>query len=434
MEEKHKEDRAEGTYKKSFRAGRTNFLVLVAAILFYFAMLRLPEIAGGIGKFFAAAKPVTYGLLIAYILNPLVKVLDGKMKPVFARKMEDMTAKKLSRGLSITIAMAILLAIIITLINLVVPNVYKSVKNLVQTMPDQIATVQRQFEDFQMKDPEKNAGMQEAVRQATESVNVWVDKNLVGKMDVIMTRLTQGVVNAVSEIVKVIIGLIVSIYVLYGKEKVVYNGKRYIYSRFKPARANDIIGVLIKTDKIFGGFIVGKIIDSLIIGVLCYVGNRILQMPYPVLVAALVGVTNVIPFFGPYLGAIPSFFLIAIESPLKGLYFLIFILGLQQLDGNVIGPKILGDSTGLDSFWVIFAILVGGGLFGVPGMILGVPTFALICYLVDRSIDRRLEEKHLPVKPTLYKKGSYVSEKGEFCEAPYEKQKNNNDDKKTTKK
>ena len=148
-----------------------------------------------------------------------------------------------------------------------------------------------------------------------------------------------------------------------------------------------------KSNSIFGGFIIGKIIDSAIIGVLCFIGVSLLNMPYALLVSVFVGVTNVIPYFGPFIGAIPSAILIMIVDPMKGLYFIIFILLLQQLDGNIIGPTILGDSTGLSAFWVLFSILLFGGLFGVVGMIIGVPTFAVFYYVVKLFITQKLEEK-----------------------------------------
>ena len=171
-----------------------------------------------------------------------------------------------------------------------------------------------------------------------------------------------------------------------------------------------IIHTARKSNEIFGGFISGKIIDSLIIGLLCYIGLVILNMPYTILVSVIVGVTNVIPFFGPYIGAVPSIIIIALDNPIKGLYFAIFILVLQQLDGNVIGPKILGDSTGLSPFWVVFAIIIGGGLFGFAGMLLGVPTFAVIYYIAGEAVGSRLKKRQLPTDTESYIKAEKLDE------------------------
>ena len=178
-----------------------------------------------------------------------------------------------------------------------------------------------------------------------------------------------------------------------------------------------ILHLTIKSNEIFGGFIIGKIIDSAIIGVLCFAGLSILNMPYTMLVSVIVGVTNVIPFFGPYIGAIPSAILILLAEPKMGIYFIIFIIALQQFDGNVLGPKILGDSTGLSAFWVVFSILIGGGLFGVPGMILGVPTFAVVYYIVGMLVNNKLEKKKLPVKTDAYDEYSYVESDGTYVHA-----------------
>ena len=172
--------------------------------------------------------------------------------------------------------------------------------------------------------------------------------------------------------------------------------------------------VITKSNEIFGGFIIGKLIDSAIIGVLCFFGMSILKMPYTVLISVIIGVTNVIPFFGPYIGAIPSTILIMLQNPMQGLYFVLFILVLQQFDGNILGPKILGNSTGLSAFWVIVAILLGGGLFGFIGMIMGVPTFAVIYYVVELFINSRLEKKNLPSDTQSYDPKSYVDDKGNY--------------------
>ena len=163
--------------------------------------------------------------------------------------------------------------------------------------------------------------------------------------------------------------------------------------------------------KVFGGFIIGKIVDSIIIGILCFLGLSVMNMPYTLLVSVIVGVTNVIPFFGPFIGAIPSALLILLVSPIQCLYFLIFILVLQQFDGNILGPKILGDTTGISSFWVLFSILLFGGLLGFVGMIVGVPIFAVFYRLLGDFINGLLEKKDLPVQTSQYDNLETVEEK-----------------------
>ena len=212
----------------------------------------------------------------------------------------------------------------------------------------------------------------------------------------------------------VLIGIIVSVYLLFSKEKFMRQSKKVIYALCKPKRANFILHIGRKANEIFGGFIIGKIIDSAIVGVLCFAGVSIFKMPYPLLISMIVGVTNVIPVFGPYIGAIPCALLIFLVDPMKGIGFIIFIILLQQLDGNVIGPKILGESTGLSSFWVIFAILIAGKMFGIGGMVIGVPMFALIYYVIKLFIQQKLEAKNLPTDTELYTDKCHVNDEGEF--------------------
>ena len=252
------------------------------------------------------------------------------------------------------------------------------------------------------------------VEEASDFVQNWMKTDLMEKVNLWMTQLTVGMIQMVREVFNFIIGIIVSIYVLFSKEKFQKQTKKLIYAVFRPGQANMILQIGGKSNEIFGGFIIGKIIDSLIIGVICFIGLSILNMPYTMLVSVIVGVTNVIPFFGPYIGAIPSTILIALEDPMKGVYFLIFILVLQQFDGNILGPKILGNSTGLSAFWVVTSILLGGGLFGFVGMVMGVPTFAVIYFIVDMILDNKLKKKKLPVRSDSYDEWSYVDSSGEY--------------------
>ena len=229
-----------------------------------------------------------------------------------------------------------------------------------------------------------------------------------------MTHLTVGLYTLVMELFHAVIGVIVSVYILFGKETFINQSKKATYAIFPTERANLLIHIAVKTNEIFGGFIIGKIIDSIIIGILCFIGTSLLNMPYAMLVSVIVGMTNVIPFFGPYIGAIPSAVLIALADPMKGVYFLIFILLLQQFDGNILGPKILGNSTGLSAFWVIVSILLGGGLFGILGMLFGVPAFAVIYYIVKLFLDNQLEKKKLPTESECYNGDSYVDNDGTY--------------------
>ena len=283
-----------------------------------------------------------------------------------------------------------------------------------ETLPGQLNAVMDSFDHIQKEQSPVGAIVENILNHASENIQNWIQTDLLRQMNVLMTNITTGAINVLSEVFNFLVGCIVSVYMLFGKETFAAQIKKMLYAGMQVERANMVLHITRKSNEIFGGFIIGKIIDSAIIGVLCFIGITILDMPYILLVSVIVGVTNVIPFFGPYIGAIPSTILIALADPIKGLYFLIFIIALQQLDGNVIGPKILGNSTGLSAFWVVFSILLGGGLFGFIGMIIGVPTFAVIYYIVKMVVEEKLKKKKLPPDTEHYGDVEYLEEDGEF--------------------
>ena len=218
----------------------------------------------------------------------------------------------------------------------------------------------------------------------------------------ILGGVSSGVMNVITLTKNMLIGLIVMIYLLNIKESLSAQGKKFIYSVLPLKAANIVVAEFQFIKKAFSGFIIGKLIDSLIIGILCFILMHLFKLPYELLISVIIGVTNIIPFFGPFIGAIPSFIIIVLQNPVQGLYFLIFVIILQQVDGNIIGPKILGDSTGLSSFWVVFAILVFGGLWGFPGMLLGVPIMAVIYYIVSNVVTYSLKKRGIPATEIDY--------------------------------
>lgn len=404
-----------------FRKGLTFFLVIAACVIFYFALLRIDDITAKIYKIIDVLKPILYGLAIAYLLNPIVKQVDRWLIPVLEKKMSAKKARKTSRAIGVLVSLILLIALIIALCNMMIPELYKSIRDMVYTLPGQISDVVSKITSIQTDSSPTGIMVRNLIEQGSDALQNWIRQDLLTKVNEIMSNLTVGIINFVSEILNFLIGLIVSIYILFSKETFSAQSKKMVYAIFRTNHANMILHLTKKSNEIFGGFIIGKIIDSLIIGVLCFFGLTILKMPYILLISVIVGVTNVIPFFGPYIGAIPSAILILLNDPVKGIYFLIFILILQQLDGNVIGPKILGNSTGLSAFWVVFSILIGGGLFGFVGMIMGVPTFAVIYYIITMLINHMLEKKKLPLLTSQYGEKSYVDESGRFVGDDLEK-------------
>lgn len=401
--------------RQQFGRGMTYFLVVAAGLLFYFALLRMTDLSKGVERIFGVLKPVIYGCVIAYLLNPVVNKADAFLIPVLEKRMAQREkACKLSRGIGIFTALILLCLLVTVLFNLLIPELYASIRNLVFTLPRQIGNALDTLNEARLDDSTTGTFIKTALEEGTDMFMNWMRTDLLEKTNELMSNLTVGVLNVLSEIFNIIIGVIVSIYILFSKELFVRQSKKVIYAVFDVNHANMILHLTTKSNEIFGGFIIGKIIDSAIIGVLCFFGLSILNMPYVMLVSVIVGVTNVIPFFGPYIGAVPCTILILLSDPMKGLYFAIFILLLQQFDGNILGPKILGNSTGLSAFWVIVAILLGGGLFGFVGMVMGVPTFAVLYYIVEMIVDNRLKRKKLPTGTEYYDKKSYVDSDGNY--------------------
>ena len=254
--------------------------------------------------------------------------------------------------------------------------------------------------------------MEQYVAQALESLSNQlldlVKNRLLPSMGNVITSVTTGVYAAFRGVYNLIVGIIVSIYVLSNREIAKAGFRKVLYSIFTIETAEKIRTGLIFTDKTFMGFLSGKLLDSAIIGLICYIVCLILKMPYTLLVSVIIGITNIIPFFGPLIGAIPSAFIILLVDPLKCLIFVIFILILQQIDGNILGPKILGSTVGINGFWIMFAIIMGGGLFGFAGMILGVPVFVVIYSAVTTLIDKKLRRDDLPQDFETYSRLDYI--------------------------
>lgn len=385
--------------------GLIALLVIVLSISFFFLIYRYQGVSRNVGAMFSILQPVTIGLVLAYLISPIVNFEERHLLPLALDKMKsEKKARKTVRAVSIITALVFVGVIIGVLLQMVIPELYRSINGMIDTMPKQVSNFMEWISAYVNEDSEIAGYLEMALTKGTEFFENWAKTDFLPQTRNLIAGLTSGVIIAVRLLFHVIIGIILSIYILMSKEALIGQSKQIVYALFSGKRANRIIRTVHKSNEIFGGFISGKILDSAIIGILCFLCLYIMKMPYVVLVSVIVGVTNVIPFFGPYLGAVPSAILIMLANPIKGLYFIIFILVLQQVDGNIIGPKILGDSTGLSSFWVVFAILVGGGLFGVPGMIIGVPLLAVIFYIIRNALDHVMEKKGLPQDPAEFEK------------------------------
>ena len=397
--------------KVYWRWGLTAFLTVCAILVFYDAFYQGGTLQHVLGKLAEVLAPVFYGIAMAYLLTPLLKwfergILWCKSK---CRGWRDKTFKHgqaCLRAAAILLTWAVVLAMLYWLMSVLIPQLIDSVTMLIKNARYYYYKVYRWADNWLKDNPEIGSWANDVLSEYYNNAVATLTDTVLPKAQEIATALTGGIWTGIRSLVtfamNFIVGIIISVYLLAMKEKSLARCCKMIYAAFRRETADLILSGLHQTNQVFSGFVRGKLLDSLIIGILCFIGCSILKMPYTPLVSVVVGVTNVIPVFGPFLGAIPSAFLILLVDPLKCLYFIIFIILLQQLDGNVIGPKILGDSTGISSFWVIVAILVGGGFFGVPGMFFGVPVFACLRLLIKWLMDRRLAKRGMPTEASAY--------------------------------
>ena len=368
------------------------FCVIAASVAFAVIIFNLPDVLSGIRWVLSVLSPVLYGLGIAYLLNPIVRIVENLLKPRLRRHLSNRAAWRISRISGIVAAFFVLLMALYLLIILLVPQLLDSVQTIVRNLSNYFSIIENWVMSFLEDNPDLGVYANSVIDRIYAFVLDFLDNELPSRIQSVMLSLTSSVIRIAKWVVNLVVGLVVSVYVLFNKDAFLAQAKKMTVAFFKPKRADHLMELAGRADHIFGGFIRGKLVDSLIIGVLCYIGVRIIGLPFPALVSVIVGVTNVIPFFGPYIGAIPSAILILVVNPLQGLYFLIFILALQQLDGNVIGPRILGDATGLSGFWVVVAITFFGGLFGFAGMVLGVPVFAMLYSLLADLVNHCLKK------------------------------------------
>ena len=388
--------------------GVTAFLVLAATVVFTVLVINLPAIGRVLGKILGSVMGIVYGLVFAYLLSPVVNKLEAtilKNLPQKVFKKDPRKGKSFTRIVSVTIAMVCGLAVVTGILLLVLPQLIQSVADLGSNMGDYVSSAKSWTGHLFADSPRVQASVDNFIGGIGTSLTEWAETKFPGLLSV----LTDTVFKVISLLINLFVGLIACIYLLYHKEVFVAQTKRLLYGAVPRKWADRLLRACSFTHEKFGGFISGKILDSLIIGVLCFIGLLILRIPYAGMIATVVGVTNVIPFFGPFIGAIPCAFILLIISPIKCLIFCLFIFALQQIDGNIIGPKILGSATGMSGFWVMFAILLGGGLFGFIGMVVAVPLFAAIYAGITLANTRMLEMRKMPQATRAYREKGTVA-------------------------
>lgn len=425
--------------KKYLQWGITAFLTAAAILIFYYFMFHGDNIHAGIMKVANILMPIIYGAILAYLLTPVINFWERHTFSLYRRKHGDPSRKLRSffRFLYILLALILVVVGLFGLLYMVVPQVVSSIATVIMGLPKTLYDVQDWALELLRNNPDLEQVISNVLENATQDLQNWLTNVLLPSVNSLLLQISLGVVDVVVVLKNLFIGFIVSIYILASKETFAAQGKKLLFSLLTPPKANLFLSNLRFTNKTFGGFISGKLIDSLIIGILCFIYTKIVGAPYGMLVSVIVGVTNIIPFFGPYIGAIPSALLILMADPMQCVYFIIFIIVLQQFDGNILGPKILGGSTGLSSFWVLVSILLGGGLFGIVGMFIGVPLFAVLYAGAKALVNRSLSAKNLPTDTEAYLKLQAVdadTKEFEYPQEPARHLRKNTQEKETDKK
>ena len=389
--------------------GLTAFLTVCAVLVFYDTFYMGGTLQRFVNKLFSVLAPVLYGCVIAYLLTPVMSWIERTLLRVWRKLFPHKHLKNgagILRFVSILLAEAVAILLVYLLMSVLIPQLVDSVTMLINNAEAYYYKVYNWADGLLDSENEVAVWVADFVTKYYSDGVTLLKDHILPWAQAALGTLTGGIWSGIWSVVSfaldLIVGIIVSIYLMTMKEKSLARCCKAVYALFDEKKANAVIRGTRQVDRIFSGFVRGKLLDSLIIGALCFIGGSILKLPYTPLVSVVVGVTNVIPFFGPFLGAIPSAFLILLVSPKHCLIFVIFIVVLQQFDGNILGPKILGDATGISSFWVIVAILVGGGFGGVLGMFLGVPIFACVQELVKYLLDRRLRRRDMPTEAYAY--------------------------------
>lgn len=394
-------------YRDYLMIGIISFGVIAAGLLTFFILFHFKEIRELLGGLVSILMPFIVGVVIAYLLAPFYNmILRNTESGLVKRKFPEKSARSIAMALAVVVSITSALVLVCGLVALVVPSFITSLNGIVNSTQSYMDRATTWLNDFFADNPEMAATAEYYLTNGSTQLMTWLTEKLLPDLQSLTGSVSNGVGSVFSVLFSgivivykvaknAILGFIVAAYLLIGKTNMLGRCKQMIYGIFKLKTANHIISQCRYIHQVFGGFIRGKLLDSLIMGCICFVGTSLLKIPYPMLISVIIGVTNIIPFFGPFLGAIPCACLVLLNSPVKCVTFVIFVLAIQQFDGNILGPKILGGTTGLSSFWVLFAIILFGGLFGFVGMIIGVPVFAVICSLVDYLLSDWLHKRNM---------------------------------------
>ncbi|MCB7317950.1 AI-2E family transporter [Lacrimispora sp. 210928-DFI.3.58] len=398
-------------FKQYIYWGVTALAVIACSVAFGFFLSRFDVVSNAFGKLAGILMPIIYGGVLAYLMLPIYNRTLSRTEEKLRRVVKtEHTRRGIGKMAATIVSLAVLLSIVAGLCWMIIPQIYDSILGLQSSIEGNVNNLTQWLTKLLEDNPSLEHTIMPLYEQMVEKFQVWLTTEAVPNASMLFNRVSTGILSVFTVVKNILIGMIVMVYFLNMKDTLCAQSKKILYGLLRVKDANRIIGEVRFAHSVFGGFITGKLLDSLIIGIMCFFAMKFLKMPYVLLVSVIIGVTNVIPFFGPFIGAIPSAFLILLVSPMKCLYFLIFILVLQQFDGNILGPKILGGSTGLPSFWVLFSILLFGGLFGFVGMVIAVPAFAVIYRSVSAYIRGALVKKNLSGRTEDYMELDYIDE------------------------
>lgn len=372
-------------------------LVLAINVLLIVAIFKLDSILSIISAFTVVLLPIIWGVVIAFLINPMMVSIEKIMKTKLLKKY---AGKKWIRPVSVALSSIIFLGIVVGIIAVIIPEIINSINEITTNVSTFISTSQESISKLFSNYPEAGKFISDKLVEFSTDL---------GKIQPMLENILSGAIGFVNIVKNFLLGFILSIYLLFSKETLLAQIKKIMYASLKKSTCEKTFTFLSQANKTFSGFITGKIIDSIIIGIICFIVLTIINMPYNILISVIVGVTNVIPFFGPIIGAIPSIFLILLVEPGKVIWIALAIFLIQQFDGYVLGPKILGDSTGLPALWVMISLFIGGGLFGFIGMLLAVPVFALIYSFVRAAVENKLKKKKMPITTSYYKENNHIS-------------------------
>lgn len=364
------------------------FGAISLSIILFFILYSAQGILDSMKQLTDILAPFIYGGVVAYLLRPMCNTFED----FFAEHLPK-NLKRFATAMSIFLSILALILAVYLLMNMIVPQVTESIVVLWSAIPYRVQEF-TDWAEFRYGEDEQVIKLFNAIyNTGYQDLNEWFRNTVLPQVTNILTGVGSGAYRIFRVIYNLLIGLIVAVYVLFSRKKFARQGVLIVRAALPEKWAGLFLREIYFVDRMFGGFIDAKILDSAIVGVLCYVGCSILRIPNALLISVFVGITNIIPFFGPFIGAVPSTLLILMEQPVKAIWFVIFVLVLQQLDGNLIGPRIMGNRTGLSGFWVLFAIILFGGMWGIVGMVICVPVFAVFYDMVKKLVKRGLMKK-----------------------------------------